>query len=206
MSEPRVRRAAPRAVWPPTLALALALSACAPATRVVLLPQPNVPGAAVEVQSGTAHRVLSQPYASAEVRAPGNVEVVQADAASVNKRYRQLLAVSPAPALRFSLYFMPGGSQLTPESTAELSDVLARAAERPGGEIVVVGHTDRVGSVESNDALSLQRAQAVRQLFIDRGFDPARVDAVGRGEREPLVPTDDEVDEPRNRRTEILVR
>ena len=206
MSEPRARRAAPRAVWPPALALALALSACAPATRVVLLPQPNVPGAAVEVQSGTAQRVLSQPYASAEVRAPGNVEVVQADAASVNKRYRQLLAVSPAPALRFSLYFMPGGSQLTPESTAELSDVLARAAERPGGEIVVVGHTDRVGSVESNDALSLQRAQAVRQLFIDRGFDPARVDAVGRGEREPLVPTDDEVDEPRNRRTEILVR
>ena len=88
----------------------------------------------------------------------------------------------------------------------ELVRLTGNVTEGHRGEIVVVGHTDRVGTVESNDALSLQRAQAVRQLFIDRGFDPARVDAVGRGEREPLVPTDDELDEPRNRRTEIVVR
>lgn len=200
------RRPAPPWSWPLALASAMVLSACAPATRVVLLPQPEAPTAAVDVQSSGSHVVLSQPYASAEVRSAGKVEAVQVDADRVNRRYRQLLAVNPAPVLRFSLYFMPGGAQLTAESMADVSDVLARAAERPGGEIVVVGHTDRVGTVESNDALSLQRAQAVRQLFIDRGFDPARVDAVGRGEREPLVPTDDELDEPRNRRTEIVVR
>ena len=70
----------------------------------------------------------------------------------------------------------------------------------------IIGHTDRVGSVESNDTLSLQRAQAVRQLVIDRGFDPNRVEAVGRGEREPVVQTADEVEEPKNRRAEIVVR
>ncbi len=199
--------AAVRPLAPPAaLALVLTALGCAPATRVVLMPQPEVPQAAVAVESKGAQVVLSQPYAAAEVRAAGRVEAVKADPAVVNRRYQQLLSVSPAPALRFSLYFMPGGAQLTTESMAELSDVLARAAERPGGEIVVIGHTDRVGSVESNDALSLQRALAVRQLFIDRGFDPARVDAMGRGEREPVVPTDDEVEEPRNRRTEILVR
>ena len=184
----------------------LPLAACAPATRVVLLPQEGVPTAAVEVQSQSTHVVLAKPYQVAEVRERGEVEQKQTDASDVQKRYGQLLSVQPAPEQRFTLFFMPGGSALTPDSTTALADILSRATERSGGEVVVIGHTDRVGTVESNDALSLQRAQAVRQLVIGRGFDAARVDAVGRGEREPVVPTADEVDEPKNRRAEIVVR
>ncbi|QTD44080.1 OmpA family protein [Ottowia testudinis] len=193
-----------RAPYP--LLLLLALAACAPATRVTLLPQEGKPTAAVEVQSKSARVVLGQPYQVAEVRERGEVAEKQTNASDVQKRHGQLLSVQPAAEQRFTLFFMPGGSALTPESTAALADVLSRAIERPGGEIVVIGHTDRVGTVESNDALSLQRAQAVRQLVIGRGFDAARVDAVGRGEREPTVPTADEVDEPKNRRAEIVVR
>lgn len=186
--------------------LALALSACAPATRVVLLPQDGVPSAAVEVRSPTAQVKLSQAYAVAEVRSRGAIDTAQTDARAVAQRHRQLLSVQPVAAQRFTLQFLPGGADLTPESQAELAVVLTRATERPGGEIVVIGHTDRVGAVEANDALSLQRAQTVRQLVIERGFNPARVDAVGRGEREPVVPTEDEVAEPRNRRAVIVVR
>jgi outer membrane protein OmpA-like peptidoglycan-associated protein len=43
-------------------------------------------------------------------------------------------------------------------------------------------------------------------MLIERGLDAALVRAVGRGEREPLVPTADEVGETRNRRVEITVR
>lgn len=186
--------------------LVLALSACAPATRVVLLPQEGVPTAAVTVQAKQGEVVLTQPYAVAEVAASGAVDTAQTDAQQVEKRYGQLLSVQPAAEQRFTLLFMPGGAQLTPESSTALADVLARATERPGGEIIIIGHTDRVGTVESNDTLSLQRAQAVRQLVIDRGFDPNRVEAVGRGEREPVVQTEDEVQEPKNRRAEIVVR
>ena len=184
----------------------LSLAACAPATRVVLLPQEGVPTAAVTVQARQGQVVLAQPYAVAEVASSGSVDTAQTDAQQVEKRYGQLLSVQPAAEQRFTLLFMPGGAQLTPESSAELADVLARATERPGGEVIIIGHTDRVGSVESNDTLSLQRAQAVRQLVIDRGFDPNRVEAVGRGEREPVVQTADEVEEPKNRRAEIVVR
>lgn len=184
----------------------LSLAACAPATRVVLLPQEGVPTAAVTVQARQGQVVLDQPYAVAEVASSGSVDTAQTDAQQVEKRYGQLLSVQPAAEQRFTLLFMPGGAQLTPESSAELADVLARATERPGGEVIIIGHTDRVGSVESNDTLSLQRAQAVRQLVIDRGFDPNRVEAVGRGEREPVVQTADEVEEPKNRRAEIVVR
>lgn len=184
----------------------LSLAACAPATRVVLLPQEGLPTAAVTVQARQGQVVLAQPYAVAEVASSGSVDTAQTDAQQVEKRYGQLLSVQPAAEQRFTLFFMPGGSALTPESTTALADILSRATERSGGEVVVIGHTDRVGTVESNDALSLQRAQAVRQLVIDRGFDPNRVEAVGRGEREPVVQTADEVEEPKNRRAEIVVR
>jgi outer membrane protein OmpA-like peptidoglycan-associated protein len=70
----------------------------------------------------------------------------------------------------------------------------------------VIGHTDRVGADDANDALSLQRAQTMREAMLGLGIPPARIRAAGRGEREPLVPTADGVEEPRNRRVEINVR
>ena len=198
-----------RLLW---LAAAAALATgCAPATRVVLLPQDGAAAGAVLVtprqrDSQQPAAVLDAPYAQAEVRPRTGVETAPSDARAVQQRYGALLAVQPAAATRFTLFFMPGTSQLSPESSAELAEVLSQATARPGGEIVVTGHTDRVGTVESNDALSLQRARAIRELLIGRGFDASRVDAVGRGEREPVVPTADEVAEPKNRRAEILVR
>ena len=52
----------------------------------------------------------------------------------------------------------------------------------------------------------LARAKAVRDQLVEQGFDPARIELAGRGEREPLVPTADEVPEPKNRRVEVPVR
>jgi outer membrane protein OmpA-like peptidoglycan-associated protein len=43
-------------------------------------------------------------------------------------------------------------------------------------------------------------------MLIELGIPPERIQARGRGERELLVPTEDEVSEPRNRRVEINVR
>jgi outer membrane protein OmpA-like peptidoglycan-associated protein len=77
---------------------------------------------------------------------------------------------------------------------------------RPAPEIAVIGHTDRVGSVQSNDALSLRRAQRIRDDMGKLGVPVDQIQVAGRGEREPLVATEDEVAEPRNRRVEISVR
>ncbi len=82
----------------------------------------------------------------------------------------------------------------------------AEVQHRPDPEVIIIGHTDRVGSVAQNDALSLQRAERVRQVLLGLGIPADRVTAVGRGEREPLVPTEDQVAEPRNRRVEVTVR
>lgn len=185
---------------------ALVCAGCAaPPTQVILLPQPGGAGA-VEVSTAAGSQRIDRGYAEATVQASGAITAQQLDAAQVNTRYAPLLAVQPAPAQDFTLYFDTGGVVLTPQSEAALKTLLALARERPGGEIVVIGHTDRVGSVQSNDALSLQRARAVRESIIADGFDPNRITAAGRGERDPAVPTDDEVAEPRNRRTEVIVR
>lgn len=80
------------------------------------------------------------------------------------------------------------------------------ALQRTGADITVTGHTDTQGSVPQNDQLALRRAQEIKDLLVQRGFPAARIEAVGRGERELAVPTADEVDEPGNRRVVIVVR
>ena len=72
--------------------------------------------------------------------------------------------------------------------------------------MLVVGHTDLVGTDALNDALARQRAESVRAELIRRGVAADAVQASGRGSREPAVPTAAGVAEPRNRRVEIVVR
>ena len=182
------------------------LVACAPATRVTLLPQSNGLPSAVVVTTAKGSQVIAQPYQMANIQRDGSLALENTSAQDVRKSHPQLIALQPAPPETFVLEFETGTSDLTAASQARLPDVIARAKARAGGEIVVTGHTDRQGSLEANDALSLQRAEAVRNLLIAQGFQAALIEAVGRGERDPVVPTDDEVVEPRNRRAELLVR
>lgn len=183
------------------------VSACAPLSRVTLLPEADGRATAVQVQgTGGANQVLDQPYAVAAVQRQGSVDREQTTADAVQKQHGALLALPLPQAQRFVLQFEPGTATLTPDSQAQLPGILAQAQALPGGELVVVGHTDRTGSPQVNDVLSLQRAQAVRALLVEQGFQPELIEAVGRGEREPVVPTEANVDEPRNRRAEIIVR
>lgn len=185
---------------------ALCIAGCAPATRVVLLPQPDSSASAVIVETQGKQATLDQPHEEARVFSASNVRTLQSNPEAVERRYGELLAAAPPPVLRHTLHFNLGTAQLTDESAAQMEDILQEAMQRPGGEIVITGHTDALGDLRTNDALSLRRALAIREMFIKRGFDPLRVDAAGRGEREPLYPTADNVAEPRNRRAEILVR
>jgi outer membrane protein OmpA-like peptidoglycan-associated protein len=75
-----------------------------------------------------------------------------------------------------------------------------------GAEIVVIGHTDRAGHQDLNDALARKRAELVAYRLMAAGVPSDRIEVVARGEREPLIPTADGVAEPRNRRVEIKVR
>lgn len=203
MTLPLIRRIT--ALSAATLSAAVLCAACAPAGRVTLLPQPERPSAVV-VSTAQGSAELASPYAAAELGHKGELQPTQSSEAEVRERYPALLSLVPPPSQRFTLNFLPGTSDLTPESTAELDQVVATARARSGGEIVIVGHTDRQGAADANDALSLQRANAIRDILVGKGFRAELIEPVGRGEREPVVPTDDDVPEPRNRRAEVFVR
>ena len=106
----------------------------------------------------------------------------------------------------FLLYFLEGKDELTPASSAKMDKVLDELKRRPAPDIVVTGHTDTVGSLSDNDKLSLARAERIREKLVGLGIPRERIVVTGRGEREPLVPTEDGKPEPRNRRVEISVR
>lgn len=186
------------------------LAACAtpPATRVVLLPQADGKPSAVVVSTEDGEETLSQPFerATAQLGAHGAPKIDKADPERVKQQNKTLFDLMPPPAQNFTVYFEAGGTVLTSASQVSMSEALAAALARSGGEIVVTGHTDTVGSQTRNDNLSLTRALEIRQLFIARDFPPSRIEAVGRGERELAVRTADEVAEPRNRRVTIDVR
>ncbi len=187
-------------------AVALLAAGCASVSdRVVLLPQPDGRPSAVEVKAGTQRLLLAQPFAAAELKGQ-ELQPVTMDPAVVRQRYGDLLATQPPRPQRFVVRFESNGNRLTPESAPVLDDMRKALAGLQAPEVIVTGHTDRVGSLEANDRLSLVRAEAVREILIAAGVARAAISVNGRGEREPEVSTDDEVAEPRNRRVEIKLR
>lgn len=183
----------------------LAAGCASVSDRVVLLPQPDGRPSAVEVRAGEQRLLLAQPFAAAELK--GNeLQPVTMDPAVVRQRYGDLLAAQPPRPQRFVVRFEPNSNRLTADAAPVLDEMRKALANLPAPEIVVTGHTDRVGSLEANDKLSLVRAEAVREILIAAGVGRAAITVQGRGEREPEVATDDEVAEPRNRRVEIKLR
>lgn len=172
--------------------------------RVVLLPSADGRPSAVIVQRGDKSSRLDQPYATAERRLGFNRETAL-NAEEVQARYGKTLAARPPRPISFNLYFQEN-TTLTPESQLLLAKIQAEIRQRKAAELEIIGHTDRVGSVEKNDALSLRRATSTKALFIEMGIADNMIQISGRGEREPLIPTADEVLEPRNRRVQITVR
>jgi hypothetical protein len=71
--------------------------------------------------------------------------------------------------------------------------------------ITATGHADRSGPENYNMALSLRRANAVKDALVRDGVPPGAIQVIGKGETQPLVPTADGVREPQNRRVEIVV-
>jgi outer membrane protein OmpA-like peptidoglycan-associated protein len=190
-----------------TLAAGLLFSGCASVnTFVVLLPEEGGAASAVTVGEGSRRTVLDKPYSAAAVDTQGNVETKTVTAEEAHRTFAEALSAQPPQPISFTLYFETNSVEVTPASQPALDALFAEVAKREAVEVQVTGHTDRVGGEANNDRLSLQRAEAVRAMMIQRGIQASFLRAVGRGEREPLIATPDEQPEPRNRRVEVTVR
>jgi outer membrane protein OmpA-like peptidoglycan-associated protein len=188
---------------------ALLLVGCAKPMRddlYVLMPDQDGKTGALSVESGGQQTVLDRPYASARVTEPGRLAAGAVTEQEARRTFGAALEAQPARPTSFTLYFLEARDELTPDSRQLLGRIVDEIGRRPAPEIVVIGHTDRVGAVPYNDTLSLRRAERVRDELVNVGIAADRIRVEGRGEREPLVSTADEVAEARNRRVEINVR
>jgi outer membrane protein OmpA-like peptidoglycan-associated protein len=191
------------------LLLAAMLAAACAAPRPALFAV--IPGAdghvgAIVVESNGEKRVINSAYGAQRVRADGYLEAARLDAAKVREEFGTTLAALPGKPAKFVLYFLEGKDELTPESKAELDRIFVELKRRPLPDIAVIGHTDTVGGLDYNDQLSRARAERTREMLVSLGIPADRIEAAGRGKRELLVHTDENISEPRNRRVEINVR
>lgn len=189
-------------------ALVAAGCACAPVTPAlfVVVPGSNGHVGKVVVSSGISSATIDSAYGAQRVRSDGRIEAARLSESEVRSLFGPALEALPGKPTSYVLYFLEGKDELTDESRIELEKVFAELKRRPLPDIVVIGHTDTVGGLAYNDKLSLARAERMREMMVAMGIPPDRIQAAGRGKRELLVPTEDNVSEPRNRRVEINVR
>lgn len=118
--------------------------------------------------------------------------------------WSDLLGRVPHQPRTYVLYFVEGTTDLDAGSEPIL-DAL-RFEVGATSEVQITGHTDTVGTDESNDKLSYERAVEIRAELVKRGLPVESARVTGRGEREMLVPTPDGVNEAGNRRVEVILR
>jgi OOP family OmpA-OmpF porin len=111
------------------------------------------------------------------------------------------------PAVRnFLVFFDFDRSNLTPRAQAVVKEAASVAKAGRYARITCTGHTDTAGSTNYNMALSLRRANTVKNSLVREGVPANTIAVVGRGEEQLLVQTQDGVREPQNRRVEIVMQ
>lgn len=194
------------AIWALVVLLHLS-SVSSPATTVILLPDENGKVGAITVKAGDDLRVIDKAYQSVTAKdgtAPLS-ETQQLSEAQVNEKYADMLKAQPAAPSSFLLYFFAGSTELTDASRAIIPQVLEKIKERLPAEVSVIGHTDTTGTDDGNEKLSLERARAVEKILKDSIPSLDRISVKFFGSKDLLVPTPQNVDEPRNRRVEIII-
>ena len=111
------------------------------------------------------------------------------------------------PSASLSVLFATGSTELTPSAIKTLNE-LGKALTDPrlaGGKFRIEGHTDTVGTMDGNQALSEARAKAVADyLTATYRVDPGKLQAIGVGEEGLLIKTPNQTPEPRNRRVVVV--
>lgn len=111
------------------------------------------------------------------------------------------------PSASLVVDFLNGSAELTPQAAAALDQLGAAltSAQLGSYRFKIIGHTDTTGSAAVNQALSTQRADAVKE-YLKAKFQIAddRLQAIGVGQNGLAVPTPPNTSERRNRRVEII--
>jgi outer membrane protein OmpA-like peptidoglycan-associated protein len=117
---------------------------------------------------------------------------------------------APAPAMKRKMIlrgvnFDFDKSAIRPDARPILDEAIRTLKAEPTIRVRIEGHTDSIGSDQYNMRLSQRRADAVRQYMINGGIAASRLEAVGKGKREPVASNDTADGRAQNRRAELIV-
>jgi len=115
----------------------------------------------------------------------------------------------PTPAVTppsFMVFFDWDRANLSQQALSTIKQAADAFRAKGQARITATGHTDTSGPESYNMALSLRRANAVKDALVRDGVPAQAISVVGRGEQGLLVQTGDGVREPQNRRVEIVVQ
>ena len=131
--------------------------------------------------------------------------------ASVQVRFGAPATVTtpPPPEVKttsFMVFFDWDRSNLSQQALNTIKQAAGAFKTTGSARITATGHADRSGPENYNMALSLRRANAVKDALVREGVPATAISVVGKGESQPLVPTADGVREPQNRRVEIVLQ
>ena len=115
----------------------------------------------------------------------------------------------PPPAVQppsFMVFFDWDRSNLSAQALNTIKQAAASYKTKGSARVTATGHTDKSGPEAYNMALSLRRANTVKDALVREGVPATAISVVGRGETQPVVQTADGVREPQNRRVEIVIQ
>ena len=92
-----------------------------------------------------------------------------------------------------------------PTARANLTELAQSLEKYPGSELLILGHTDSVGTHEYNKKLSVRRADAAAEYLVSQGVTRSRIATGGLGEEEPKQPNATETGRRSNRRVEVAI-
>mgnify|MGYP001265817970 CR=1 FL=1 len=147
---------------------------------------------------------LAQARQAVALRGPATPSTV--DAGQLERDIGAAVAAQPRAPRTFIFYFDANNARINQASEALIPEVLEEVRSRPSADVSITGHTDTAGDAQRNEILSLRRAEYVAGRLKSATTSALAVEVTSHGERNLLVPTADGVDEPRNRRVEVVVR
>lgn len=133
------------------------------------------------------------------VESKAMVQEVTADAAALSESI-----AATGKAAVYGIYFDTGKSEVKPESDAALDEITKLLKQNTSLSLYVVGHTDNVGTLETNMKLSADRAAAVVKALIARGIDGSRLKPAGVGPYCPVASNAADEGKAKNRRVELV--
>jgi len=101
--------------------------------------------------------------------------------------------------------FTSGRADLKVGAAGNLDRLVAFLDQNPDRRVVIEGHTDNVGSDDSNMGLSQRRADSVKSFLVQRGIQSERISASGKGEHQPVADNESEGGRQQNRRVEVII-